>query len=296
MSHIYETMDTLVKGIVKQEAILVVGLIDTKTVEKARLIHDTYPTATAALGRVITGTLLLSSTLKKDQRLTLQVSGDGPLREIVAEVDWLQGVRGYVRRPHIHLGLKNGKLDVGRAVGKGFLNVTKDLGLALSYRGTVQLQTGEIATDLAYYLTTSEQIPSAVSIGVYVDTDNSVKASGGFMIQALPGARNETIEFIENRLAELPPVSSMILNEMSLPEILGDAIGLPIYFFDKKEIHYHCPCTRDRVLDAIVALGEKEIEDMIDKEKELTIQCEFCKKDYVILPEELGSVLKSMRS
>lgn len=117
-------MDTLIKGIIKEEAILVAGLIATETVEAARLIHDTYPTASAALGRVITGALLLSSMLKEDQRLTLQISGDGPLREIVAEVDWLQRVRGYVRRPHIYLGLKNGKLDVGRAVGKGFLKGT----------------------------------------------------------------------------------------------------------------------------------------------------------------------------
>jgi molecular chaperone Hsp33 len=289
--HVYGIMDTLVKGIVKEETILVVGLIDTETVEKARLIHDTYPTATAALGRVITGALLLSSGLKENQRLTLQISGNGPLKEIVAEADWLQKVRGYVRRPHIYLGLKDGKLDVGRAIGKGFLNVIKDLGLAQPYRGTVPLQTGEIATDLAYYLTKSEQIPSAVSIGVYVDTDNSVKASGGFMVQVLPGAQDTTIAFIEHRLRALPPVSSMILNQMSLEEMLGDVIRLPIYFFDKKEIHYHCPCTKQRILDAIVALGKKEIADMIDKGEKLDIQCEFCKKDYVISQEELRSIL-----
>lgn len=287
-------MDTIIKGIVKEEAILVVGLIDTETVEKARLIHDTYPTATAALGRVITGALLLSSSLKVNQRLTLQISGSGPLKEIVTEVDWLQRVRGYVRRPHIYLGLKDGKLDVGRAIGKGFLNVIKDLGLTQSYRGTVPLQTGEIATDLAYYLTKSEQIPSAVSIGVYVDTDNAVKASGGFMVQVLPGAQETTIAFIENRLRGLPPVSAMILNEMSLEEMLGDAIHLPIYFFDKKEIHYHCPCTKERVIDAIAALGAKEIGDMINKGEKLDIQCEFCKKDYVISQDELRSMFEEM--
>jgi len=205
-------MDALLKGIVRKEAILAVGLIDTETVEKARSIHDTYPTASAALGRVISGALLLASMLKEDQRLTFQVTGEGLLREIVAEADWLLRVRGYVRRAHIHLGLKNGKLDVGRAIGKGLLHVIKDLGLSHPYRGTVPLQTGEIATDLAYYLATSEQIPSAVSLGVYVDTDNTVKASGGFMIQALPGAKDETIKFLENRLRQLPPISSMILD------------------------------------------------------------------------------------
>jgi molecular chaperone Hsp33 len=176
-------MDLLLKGMVKNEPLLVVGLVNTETVEKARIIHDTYPTATAALGRVISGSLLLSSILKEGQKVIFQVIGDGPLRGIVAEADWLCRVRGYVKRPHIHLGLKDGKLDVGRGIGKGFLNVIKDLGLREYYRGTVPLQTGEIATDLAYYFNSSEQIPAAVSLGVYVDTDNSVKASGGFMIQ-----------------------------------------------------------------------------------------------------------------
>ncbi|MHC4278151.1 MAG: Hsp33 family molecular chaperone HslO, partial [Planctomycetota bacterium] len=175
-------MDFLLKGTAEEERLLVVGLVDTETVEKARAIHDTRPTASAALGRVISAAVLLSSTLKEDQRVIVQVIGDGPLRGVVAQADWLCRVRGYVKRPHIHLGLKDGKLDVGRGIGKGFLNVIKDLGLKEPYGGTVSLQTGEIATDLAYYLTVSEQIPAAVSLGVYVETDNSVKASGGFMI------------------------------------------------------------------------------------------------------------------
>ncbi|MEW6328077.1 MAG: Hsp33 family molecular chaperone HslO [Thermodesulfobacteriota bacterium] len=288
-------MDVLLKGIVRKEAILAVSLIDTETVEKARSIHDTYPTASAALGRVISGALLLASMLKEDQRLTLQVTGEGPLREIVAEVDWLLRVRGYVRRPHIHLGLKNGKLDVGRAIGKGLLHVIKDLGLAHPYRGTVPLQTGEIATDLAYYLATSEQIPSAVSLGVYVDTDNTVKASGGFMIQALPGAKDETIKFLENRLRQLPPISSMILGGMTLEDILKKAVGLPIDFTDRKEVLHSCPCSRERIIRAIVALGEKEIKDLIEKGKEIEIQCEFCKNLFIFSLEELHSILEDMR-
>lgn len=287
-------MDTLLKGIVKEEAILVIGIVDTETVEKARIIHDTYPTASAALGRVMTGALLLSSMLKDNQRLTLQIAGDGPIREIVAEADWLLRVRAYVRRPHIYLGLKDGKLDVGRAVGKGFLHVIKDLGLAQPYRGTVPLQTGEIATDLAYYLTTSEQTPSAVSLGVYVSVDNSVRASGGFLVQALPDVKDETIEFLEDKLKQLPPVSSMILDGMSLEEILKKAIGLPIDFLDRKEIVYKCPCDKDRLIDAITALGERDIKDLIDKGEEVDVQCEFCKKRYIIPHKEFHSILKGM--
>lgn len=288
-------MDILLKGIAKQESILIVGAIDTNTVEEARIIHDTYPTASAALGRVITGALLLSSMLKERQKLTVQIAGSGPIREIVAEADWLLRVRAYVRRPHIHMGLKDGKLDVGRAVGKGFLHVIKDLGLAQPYRGTVPLQTGEIATDLAYYLNTSEQTPSAVSLGVYVDTDNSVKASGGFMIQTLPGARDEIIEFLENRLRQLPPVTSMILQGMNAEQILREATGLPVDVIDRKTILYKCPCNKERLIDAIAALGEKEIKDLLDQGKEIQVQCEFCKKNYLISPEELRFILEGIK-
>lgn len=193
-------MDKLVKALAADGTLLAVGLVDTKTVEDARRIHDTYPTASAALGRALSGAVLLASVLKQNQKVTLQIAGDGPLQEIVAEADSECRVRGYIRRPHVHLDPKNGKLDVGGAVGSGFLNVIKDVGLREPYRGTVNLQSGEIAEDIAYYLNASEQVPSAVSLGVYVDKDNSVKAAGGFMIQALPDVKDETLECLEERL------------------------------------------------------------------------------------------------
>jgi molecular chaperone Hsp33 len=284
-------MDLLLKGMVKDEPILVVGLIDTDTVEKARVIHDTYPTATAALGRVISGSILLSSILKYGQKVVLQVAGDGPLRGIVAETDWLCRVRGYIKRPHIHLGLKEGKLDVGRGIGKGFLNVLKDLGLREYYRGIVPLQTGEIATDLAYYLNVSEQIPAAVSLGVFIDSDNSVKASGGFMIHTLPNLEDEIIGFLERKLKEIPPVSTMILNGLSPKEIMEEAVGLPVEISESKEVFYYCPCTKERVLDSIILLGRKDIEELVSKGEILNVQCEFCKKEYIVSQEELSSIL-----
>lgn len=285
-------MDILLKGMAKEEPLLVVGLVDTETVEKARSIHDTYPTASAAFGRVISGAILLSSILKEGQRVILQVVGDGPLRGIVAEADWLCRVRGYVKRPHIHLGLKDGKLDVGRAIGTGFLNVAKDLGLREYYHGNVPLQTGEIATDLAYYFRVSEQIPAAVSLGVYVDIDNSVKASGGFMVHALPGVSDETIEYLEERLKGLLPVSSMVLNGLGPKEIMEEAIGLPVEILERKDVFYYCPCNKDRVLDAIVALGEKDMEDLAHKGENVNVQCQFCKTEYAISQEELLSILR----
>lgn len=289
-------MDLLLKGMAKEEPLLVVGLVDTGTVEKARLIHDTYPTASAVLGRTISGAILLSSLLKEGQRVILQVVGDGPIKGIVAEADWLCRVRGYVKRPHIHLGLKDGKLDVGRAVGKGFLNVIKDLGLREPYQGSVSLQTGEIATDLAYYFNTSEQIPAAVSLGVHVDVDNSVKASGGFMVQVLPGVKDETIEYLEKRLKGLRPVSSMILEGLGPKEIMEEAVGLPVDVLESKEVLYYCPCNKDRVLDTIVTLGKEDMQDLACRGETVEVECQFCKTEYTISQEEILSLLKSIDS
>lgn len=286
-------MDILIKAIARDEPFLIVSLDNTETVEEARRIHDTYPTATAALGRTISGALLMSSLLKEGQKVIIQIAGDGPLKEVVAEADWLSRVRAYIKRPHIHLGLKDNKLDVGRAIGNGVLTVIKDLGLKEYYRGSVPLQTGEIATDLAYYLRYSEQIPAAVSLGVYVEADNTVKASGGFMIHALPAVTESAIHFLEERLKNLPPVSSMILKGMTQEEIIDEAIGMPFDILERRTVLYHCPCTRERVLDAIVSLGEEDIKEFIKKGEPLEVQCQFCKKGYTVSVEELMKILNA---
>jgi len=287
-------VDVLVKGMAKGEPLLVVALVNTEAVEKARVIHDTYPTATAALGRVISGALLLSSLLKEGQKVVIQVKGDGPLREIVAESDWLCRVRGYVRRPHIHLELRDNKFDVGRAVGSGFLYVIKDLGIRDPYHGSVPLQTGEIAEDLAYYLSVSEQIPAAVSLGVYVDADNRVKASGGFMIHALPGVSDEGIDRLEKRLKQVPPVSSSILAGYGTEEIMEEAVGMPVEILERKEVLYYCPCNKQRVMDVIVALGKKDMEEFIQKEETVMIRCRFCGTEYGVTMEEMKELLKEI--
>lgn len=287
-------MDEIVKGLIKDENVLVACTVCTQTVEYARKIHDTWPTATAALGRVIAGCILLASTLKDNQKIMIQVKGDGPLKEVVAEADWLFRVRGYVRRPHIYMGLKGEKIDVGRAVGKGFLNVIRDLGLREFYQSSVKLQTGEIATDLAYYLNVSEQIPSAVSLGVFVETDNSVKAAGGFMIQTMPQTKDEIVEFLERKLSQTQSASSMILQGMDPLQILEEVVGLPIEVTARKEVTYFCPCTKERVINAIVTLGKEEIEKMIQEGEKLDIECYFCKKKYEVTVEELKILLKDI--
>jgi molecular chaperone Hsp33 len=284
-------MDALLKGITKEEPLLVVGLVDTAAVEKAKSVHDTYPTASAALGRIMSGALLLSSLLKSGQKVMLQVAGDGPLHGGLAEADASGNVRGYVKRPHVHMGLKDGKLDVGRAIGTGYLNVIKDLGIREYYRGIVPLQTGEIAADLAYYLNASEQLPAAVSLGVYVDADNSVKASGGFLIHPLPGAGEDAIGRLENRLKGIRPVSAMILDGMGPREILEEAAGLAVDIRERKDVSYYCPCSRERVLDAIAALGKTEIGELIKKEEPAKVECHFCRTEYSVSREELISLM-----
>jgi molecular chaperone Hsp33 len=284
-------MDELVKGILKDDAILIVSIVDTEAVEYARKIHDTFPTASAALGRVVTAALLLSSNLKEKQKVMIQIRGEGPLREVVAEADWLSRVRGYVKRPHIHLGLKDGKLDVGRAIGNGMFYVTKDLGMREPYHSGVPLQTGEIGDDLAYYFLRSEQIPSAVSVGVFVDTDNSVRASGGFMIQVMPGTSDETVDYIEKRIEDIPPVTSMILDGYTPEAILKQVAGREVEILERRMIEYYCSCTKNRVLDSIASLGRSDIEELVNKGEDIDVQCWFCKKSYRVSQEELKSLL-----
>ena len=289
-------MDTLLKAMATDEPILLVALVDTDTVERARVIHDTYPTASAAMGRVMSGALLLSSLLKEGQKVIIQVAGDGPLKGVMAESDWRCRVRSYVKRPHIHLGIKDGKLDVGRAIGSGFFNVIKDLGLRDYYQGSVPLQTGEIATDLAYYLHTSEQIPAAVSLGVYVDTDNAVAASGGFMIHSLPGASDEITGYLEERLARVRPVSSMIRDGLEPEKIIEEATGLSFKILERRDVLYACHCSKERVLDAILAIGKKDIEELIHKNETARIECQFCKTEYLVAQDELELLLQEFAS
>lgn len=280
-------MDLLVKGTAEGEPILVVGLRSTDMAERAKTIHGTLPTASAALGRALSGAALLSSFLKEGQRVMIQIAGNGPLRGIVAESDWQGRVRGYVRRPFVHLGTRDGKLDVGRAVGSGTLTVLKDLGLREYYRGTVPLSTGEIASDIAYYLSASEQIPAAVSLGVYVEPDNSVTASGGFLVHPLPGCSPDRIEELEERMRKVRPVTEMIREGMSPGRMMEEAIGRRVHVREEKEVAYFCPCTRDRVQDALVALGPDELNTMAREGKDATVRCEFCLTTYVVSREEL---------
>jgi molecular chaperone Hsp33 len=289
--------DELLKALSTDGSLLLVALRSTQCVKRAQEIHQSLPTATAALGRVISGALLLSAPLKgPPQKVSLQLQGRGPLREVFAEADWQARTRGYVKRPLIHLGLKDGKLDVGRAIGEGTLSVLKDLGLREPYFGSTPLRTGEVATDLAYYLAVSEQVPSAVSLGVHVNADNSVGAAGGFMVQALAGAPGATVAQVEEALRSAPACSAMVLQGLSPQEMLEQALGGRVAFqvLERRRPRYHCPCGRQRVLDALASLGRAELQELLGRRQPTEVTCKFCQRHYVIEKEELQRLLEEL--
>jgi molecular chaperone Hsp33 len=192
------------------------------------------------------------------------------------------------------MGLMGESIDVGRAVGKGYLHVVKDLGLREPYHSSIPLQTGEIASDIAYYLSVSEQFPAAVSLGTFIDTDNAVKASGGYLVHIFPGADEWLVTYLEDRIGTTPAASAMILNGMTPEEIIGEVLGMPFDIIYQREIGYFCPCSKDRVMRALITLGQQELENMAAKGEDLSIQCHFCKTDYAITPAQIQDLIKEI--
>ncbi len=284
-----------VRGITKDGAFRIFAADTKDIVEEARKRHRTVPTATAALGRALTAAALLGLDLKTG-RVMLQINGGGPLGEILAESDAEGNVRGLVQRPHVHLTPQRGKLLVGQAVGRnGYLSVTRDLGLKEPYQGSVSLVSGEIAEDLSYYLTVSEQIPSAVALGVFVDEDNSVRAAGGFLIQTLPAATEEQITRTEEILRKLPPVTSLLREGLSPEEILERIFGKEnIEILEKRPLAYRCRCSRERVERALAALGPEELKSLIRRGETAEITCDFCGEVYHFEIPELEKILEDL--
>ena len=282
--------DYIVRATAAKGKIRAFAIRSTELVEKARCIHNTTPVVTAALGRLLSGAAMMGSMMKGDSDiLTIRVKGDGPIGGILVTADSRGNVKGYPHNPLVMLPLKaRGKLDVGRAVGKGFLNVTKDLGLKEPYSGECLLQSGEIGDDLAYYFTLSEQIPSAVGLGVLVDRDRTVKQAGGFIIQLMPGAEEEIIADLEKKVAGIGSVTSLMEEGLSpeqmLEKILGDE---DLVLTDTLSAAFCCNCSRDRVRRALEALSLKDRRELADEGKPVEVRCDFCRSSYVFSPEEL---------
>ena len=263
--------------------------------EKARESHNTSPVATAALGRLLTAGSMMGSMLKGDKdMLTLQISGDGPIRGLTVTADAVGNVKGYVLNPEVMLPPSAaGKLDVGGSIGNGMLSVIKDMGLKEPYVGQTVLQTGEIAEDLTYYFATSEQVPSGVGLGVLMNKDNTVKQAGGFIVQLMPFASEEVLTRLEENLLKITSVTSM-LDAGDSPEMILERVleGLDVEITDKVPTQFYCNCDKKRVEKAIISIGKKEIKEMIAEEKPITVNCHFCNTDYTFEVEELKDILK----
>jgi len=288
--------DYLIRVITEEKNILAMACVTTNLVNDARERHGTYPTATAALGRALTGGQLMGALLDTDQRVALKFEGDGPLGKIIVEAQSNGTVRGYVQEPRVELPPKNGKLDVSGALGtNGYLTVTKDLQLKKPYMGVVRLYTGEIASDLAYYLTESEQIPSAVGLGVFVDADSKVTAAGGFLVQSLPPSDEELIDTLAGRIENMQPVSRQ-LREGKLPEDILAEIFRDVSFtiMEKTPLRFACTCSRERIEQALITLGHDEIIKVIQEEDLVDITCQFCTQQYVFKKDELERLLHEM--
>jgi molecular chaperone Hsp33 len=264
--------------------------------ERARRIHKTTPVATAALGRTLCAASLLGDLLKEpDATVTLRLNGGGPLGSVLAVSDSEGNVRGYVQNPQIDLPLRpDGKLDVGRAVGtNGMLAVSRDLGLREPYIGSTKLVSGEIAEDLTAYFAESEQVGSACGLGVLVDTDLSVLAAGGFLVQLLPGAPESLIGRLEENIAAMGPVTS-VLHREGKAESLAERVlaGLEPRILDRSPVEYRCYCSRERVLQAVSSISREDLEEMAASHENAVVSCQFCDTVYTFTPEELRAVVE----
>lgn len=263
----------------------------TALADEARRRHDTWPTATAALGRTLTASALLSAGLKDaGESITIRIAGDGPIGGVICDADEQGQVRGYVKNPHVDLDLKNGKLDVGGAVGGGYIHVTRQLALEGVYTGTAELISGEIAEDVTYYLTKSEQTPSAVALGVRVAPDGHVVSAGGYMVQLLPATSEWERDQLEANLNALGAVSMAVEQGLTPEEILTQIlVGLDHKVLGTRDLHFACTCSRDRALDAVVMIEPGQLSEIVTQDRGAEMTCHFCGEVYRFTDEELLS-------
>lgn len=285
--------DRLIRALAFDGQVRVFVADTSQTVAEAQRRHDSWSVATAALGRSLTGTLFLGSMLKGEDTVTVRLQGSGPIGYMVTEANSQGQVKGHLKHPHVSLDLNDkGKLDVAKAVGlPGELIVTKDLGLKEPYVGRVDLVSGEIAEDFTYYMATSEQTPSAFGLGVLVEADESVKCAGGFMIQMMPEASEESIQAVEENLAGLPPLTTLLEQGESLEDILERLCqgGQP-KVLSEQELSFHCSCSKERFADAMISLGTDDIQSMMDEDEGATATCQFCRQSYDYSMDDLKNI------
>lgn len=286
--------DTMIRGTAFGKEVRFFAADTRETVEEARRIHDTWPLCTAALGRLLTAAAMMGTMGKnEDDVITLKIEGDGPVGSITATAGHNAGVKGIIYNNHIELPLKtNGHLDVGGGVGRGMISVIKDFGMKEPYVGQTALYSGEIAEDLTYYYAESEQIPTSVALGVLVDRDLSVKQAGGFIIQMMPFASEETIAAVEKKLSEFGSVTDEFEKGKSVTEMMESLLS-DMEIEEMIPVSYSCNCSRERVRKALVSIGRDELEKLYDEGEPVNLHCDFCGKDYLFDHEEIGEIIVS---
>ncbi|GAA5418038.1 33 kDa chaperonin [Paraliobacillus ryukyuensis] len=285
--------DHLIKATAFNGTIRAYAIQSTETVEEARRRHDTWATASAALGRTITISTMMGAMLKGEDKLTVKVEGDGPTGPIIADANAKGEVRGYITNPHVDFELNGiGKLDVARAVGTtGNVSVVKDLGLRQNFTGQVPIVSGEIGEDFTYYFANSEQVPSSVGAGVLVNPDHTILAAGGFIVQVMPGATEETITQLENNINSIPPISTLIREGNTPQQVLEQLFGVGnLRIHETIPVAFSCTCSIDRVKNAIKSLGNEEIDKMITEDHGAEATCHFCNEVYTVDIEDLESL------
>lgn len=287
--------DYIIRATAANDQIRAFAAVTTEMVETAREHHNTSPVATAALGRLLTAGAMMGSMMKGEKDvLTLQIKAGGPLQGITVTADSQGNVKGYVGNPDVCIPANSkGKLDVAGAVGPGFLTVIKDMGLKEPYSGQVMLQTCEIAEDLTYYFATSEQVPSAVGLGVLMNKNNTVRQAGGFIVQLMPFAEEEVISRLEQNVQKINSVTNL-LEEGHTPESLLEKVleGFDVQINEKMDTRFRCNCSKERVAKALISIGRKELNEIIQEGKPIEMNCHFCNTNYNFTVEELKEILR----
>jgi len=290
-------MDTLVRAIAADAQIRAFAVTTTDMVEHARCAHNTSPVVSAALGRLLTGAVMMGSMLKsEDDLLTLQIDGDGPVGGLVVTADGKGNVKGYAKNPQaMRPANAQGKLDVGGLIGNGYLTVIKDMGLKEAYSSKIELVTGEIGDDLTTYFVESEQTPSVVGLGVLMNKNNTVSCAGGFIIQLLPFATDEVIDKLEEKLSLIKSVTSMIDQGMGPEEMLDFILGdMGLEITSKMPVSFKCNCSRNRVERVLISMGKKQLEELANDGEEIELNCQFCSSKYNFSPQEIKEIIAGL--
>jgi len=285
--------DILTRVISQSGSFLGIACNTTELVTRACKMHDVGPLAAIALGRALTGAALLAALLKDGQSLQLKFEGNGPLEKIITEAGYDGWVRGYIANPHAEVPLKEGSIDVASGIGKaGFLTVTKDIGRNKKYPGTIQLYTSEIGEDIAYYLTASEQTPSAISVTMHINNDASIAASGGFLIQSLPPADENSLSHIEKEIDQLPSPSQFFLGGKGPEDILSTLFkNVPNKKTGSRTLFYSCSCSKQKMKSALFSLGYDDLSQLLQKEGRAEVHCQFCRDNYIFERNDLKAIL-----